>query len=168
MPEKVSFEIEKMDTPAWYEEKLKTFMKERGIAGEHFTFSQSCHSVAEAAEAAGVTPEDFVKSICMIDDAGKLVVAIVKGEDRASTSRVAKILGIGAIRVASPEEVFNKTGYPCGGTPSFGFIAKFLIDPRVAEKEFVYMGGGSETSLVRIKPSEIVKGNGGEIVRIRK
>jgi prolyl-tRNA editing enzyme YbaK/EbsC (Cys-tRNA(Pro) deacylase) len=38
----------------------------------------------------------------------------------------------------------------------------------VLEKEFVYMGGGSETSLVKIKPSEIIKGNGGEVLRIRK
>jgi len=31
-----------------------------------------------------------------------------------------------------------------------------------------YMGGGSETSLVKIKSSEIIKGNGGEVLRIRK
>ncbi len=157
-----------METDACYEEKLKAFMKENGINGEHLTFSKSCHSVAEAAEAAGVTPGDFVKSICMVDDSGKLIVGIVGGEDRASTSRVAKVLNIGAVRVATPDEVFLKTGFPCGGTPSFGYSATFVMDPKVAEKEFVYMGGGSETSLVRIKPSEIIKGNHGEIVRIRK
>lgn len=151
-----------------FEEKLKAFMEENGIVGEHLTFSQSCHSVAEAAEAAGVTHEDFVKSICMLDGEGRLVVGIVKGEDRASTSRLAKVLNIGPVRTATPDEVFEKTGYPCGGTPSFGYPARFIIDPKVMEKEFVYMGGGSETSLVRIKPSEILKGNGGEIVRIRK
>jgi len=151
-----------------YEEKLKTFMEENGIAGEHLTFSQSCHSVAEAAKAAGVTHQDFVKSICMVDGEGRLVVGIVKGEDRASTSRLAKVLNIGTVRTATPDEVFEKTGYPCGGTPSFGYPARFIIDPKVMEKEFVYMGGGSETSLVKIKPSEILKGNGGEIVRIRK
>ncbi len=157
-----------METDAYYEEKLKTFMREKGIEGEHLTFSTSCHSVAEAAEAAGVTPGDFVKSICMVDDSGKLVVGIVRGEDRASTSRMAKALNIQTVRVATPDEVFINTGFPCGGTPSFGYPAKFFMDPKVTEKEYVYMGGGSETSLVRIKPSEIIKGNGGEIVRIRK
>ena len=157
-----------MDTDAFYEEKLKTFMRERGIEGEHLTFSKSCHSVAEAAEAAGVTHKDFVKSICMVDDRGKLIVGIVKGEDRASTSRAAKALNISNVRVATPGEVFDKTGYPCGGTPSFGFPAQFLMDPKVMEMEFVYMGGGSETSLVKIRPSEIVKANGGEVIKIRK
>ena len=151
-----------------YEEKLKVFMKENGVEGEHLTFSKSCHSVAEAAEAAGVRPQDLVKSICMLDEAGGLIVGIVKGEDRASISRVAKVLGVSTVRVATLDEVFDRTGYPCGGTPSFGYPAKFLTDPKVMEMEFVYMGGGSETSLVKIRPSEIIKGNGGEIVRIRK
>ena len=157
-----------MEADAYYEERLKTFMKENGIEGDHLTFSRSCHSVAEAAEAAGVSPGDFVKSICMLDDAGSLIVGIVKGEDRASTSRVAKALEISMARVATPDEVFDKTGYPCGGTPSFGYPARFFIDPKVMEMESVYMGGGSETSLVRIRPSEIVKANGGVVVRIRK
>ncbi|HSB06078.1 MAG TPA: YbaK/EbsC family protein [Thermodesulfobacteriota bacterium] len=157
-----------MDTNEFYEEKLKAFMKENGIDGEHLTFSKSCHSVAEAAEAAGVTPGDFVKSICMVDGEGRLIVGIVKGEDRASTSRVAKILEINTVRIATPEEVFEKTGYPCGGTPSFSYPARFFVDPKVMEKKFVYMGGGSETSLVRINPSEIVKVTGGKVARIRK
>jgi prolyl-tRNA editing enzyme YbaK/EbsC (Cys-tRNA(Pro) deacylase) len=157
-----------METNADHEGRLKAWMKEKGIDGEHMTFSRSCHSVAEAAEAAGVTPQDFVKSICMLDVTGSLIVGIVKGEDRASTSRVAKALNVSAVRVASPEEVFERTGYPCGGTPSFGFPAKFLIDPKVMEMEFVYMGGGSETSLVKIRPSEIVKGSGAEVLRIRR
>ncbi len=157
-----------METDAYYEERLKAFMKEKGIEGEHLTFCKSCHSVAEAAEAAGVTPGDFVKSICMVDDSGRLIVGIVGGEDRASTSRVAKALNISAVRMATPDEVFLKTGFPCGGTPSFGYSATFFMDPKVTEKEYVYMGGGSETSLVRIKPLEIIKGNRGEIIRIRK
>jgi Cys-tRNA(Pro)/Cys-tRNA(Cys) deacylase len=157
-----------METNADYEEKLKTFMKEKGIDGDHLTFSQSCHSVAEAAAAAGVTPEDFVKSICMLDETGSLVVGIVKGEDRASTSRVAKALKVITVRVATLDEVFERTSYPCGGTPSFGYPARYFVDPRVMEMEFVYMGGGSETSLVKIKPLEIIKGNGGEVLRIRK
>jgi prolyl-tRNA editing enzyme YbaK/EbsC (Cys-tRNA(Pro) deacylase) len=157
-----------MENSAFYEEKLKMHMKENGIAGEHLTFSQSCHSVAEAAQAAGVRHEDFVKSICMVDSGGQLIVAIVKGEHRASTSRVAKVVKAGAVRVATPEEVFEKTGYPCGGTPSFGFPATFLIDTKVMEMEFVYMGGGSETSLVKIRPQEIIKASRGEVVKIRK
>jgi Cys-tRNA(Pro)/Cys-tRNA(Cys) deacylase len=151
-----------------YEDRFKAFMKASGIDGDHLSFTRSCHSVAEAADAAGVTPEDFVKSICMIDEKGGLIVAIVKGEDRASASRVARALGRSMVRIATSVEVFDKTGYPCGGTPSFGYAATFLVDPRVTEMEFVYMGGGSETSLVKIRPSEILRANGAAVLRIRR
>ncbi|HHY93244.1 MAG TPA: hypothetical protein GX511_07875, partial [Firmicutes bacterium] len=58
--------------------------------------------------------------------------------------------------------------YPCGGVPSFGFSARFLIDPKVLEKEWVLTGGGSERSLIRIAPAELVTLSGGQVVRIRK
>ena len=150
-----------------YETKLKAYMHEHDVKAEHLTFQQSCHSVAEAAEAVHARPEDFVKSICLIAD-GNLVVAIVKGEDKVSTSEVGKIVNAQKIRTALPDEMLEKTGYPCGGTPAFGYAAIFLIDPRVMEKEVVYSGGGSETSLVKASPNEIQRANQGKIVRIRK
>ena len=49
-----------------YEKKLKEVMQKNNIHAEHLSFKQSCHSVEEAANAANVAPEDFVKNICMI------------------------------------------------------------------------------------------------------
>ena len=151
-----------------YEEKLRAIIEERGIDAEHLSFNQSCHSVAEAANTVGAEPEDFVKSICMVDQDGRAIVAIVKGEDRASTSRVAKALSVDRPRVASPEEILELTGFPVGGTPGFGFDATFLVDPRVMKKETVYLGGGSEKALVKMKTSELVRANSAKVVRVRK
>jgi Cys-tRNA(Pro)/Cys-tRNA(Cys) deacylase len=38
----------------------------------------------------------------------------------------------------------------------------------VMEREIVYTGGGSETSLVKISTQELVRANQGTILRIRK
>ena len=154
-----------MDTS---EHKLKQFIAAGGIEAEHLSFEQSCHSVAEAAAVVGTDPEHFVKNICMTDAQGQVIVAIVKGEDRASTSRVAKALQTEQVRTMTPDEMLAKTGYPCGGTPSFGFTATFLIDPRVMRKDEVYTGGGSETTLVRVSPQVLLRANGGRVVRIRR
>jgi prolyl-tRNA editing enzyme YbaK/EbsC (Cys-tRNA(Pro) deacylase) len=150
-----------------YDQKLRHYMQCHHIDGEHLVFSQSCHSVAEAAAAVGALPTDLVKNICMLDAQGHVIIAIVKGEDRASTSRVAKALEIDRPRIAEPKEILAKTGYPCGGTPSFGYEAHFLIDPKVMEKDIVYTGGGSEYALVRISTQELIRVNQGRIVRIR-
>jgi prolyl-tRNA editing enzyme YbaK/EbsC (Cys-tRNA(Pro) deacylase) len=95
-------------------------------------------------------------------------VAIVKGEDRVSLKKIGKVLGIEPPRPANPEEILGKTSYICGGVPSFGYPATFLIDPKVMEKEMVYSGGGSENSLVKISPQELQRANQGQIIKIRK
>ena len=150
-----------------YDEKLKEYIKENSIDAEVISFNQSTHSVAEAAEAVGANPEDFVKSICMVTMGGNLIVAIVKGEHRASTSRVAKALGIPRPRVAEPDEVLELTGYPVGGTPAFGYEATFLMDPKVLEKEKVYSGGGGSTSLTLMSTNEMKRVNGAKVARLR-
>ena len=109
-----------------------------------------------------------MKNICLLDCDGQLITAIVKGEDRVSVSRIAKALQREGLRLATPEEILGKTGYPCGGTPSFGYQAMFLIDLKVMERELVFAGGGSETSLVKIRTKELVRANQGTILRIRK
>ncbi len=151
-----------------YEEKLKQYIREKKINAEHLSFTHSCHSVEEAAKTANANSDAFVKNICLIDGNDNLIVAIVKGEDKVSTTNVAKALNIEKPRIAAPEEILIRTGYPCGGTPSFGYEAIFLIDPRVIEKEVVYSGGGSENSLIKITTKELEKANKGKIVRIRK
>jgi prolyl-tRNA editing enzyme YbaK/EbsC (Cys-tRNA(Pro) deacylase) len=151
-----------------YEEKLKTFMQANNISGELLIFEQPCHTVKEATDSANTNVEDLVKNICMIDSKGNLIVTIVKGENRASITNVEKALNIERPRIASPAEILEKTGYPCGGVPSFGYQATFLIDPKVIEKEIVYTSGGSENSLLRMSSKDLLKANNGLIIRVRK
>ncbi len=151
-----------------FEKKLRDYINQHKVEGEHMIFQESCHSVEEAAKASNSSPEDFVKNICMVDQEGNLIVAIVKGEDKVSSKRVGKALNIKPPKIASPEEILEKTGFICGGVPSFGYDALFLIDPRVLEKEIVYSGGGSQRALLKISTSELQKANNGRVVRVRK
>jgi len=151
-----------------YEKKLRNFMEENKIIGEHLQCEGSTHTVEDACREANAQPDDIVKTICMIAYDKKTIIAIVLDPHRASTERVAKVLGIEKPRLATPEEVLDRTGYPVGGTPPFGYDATFLIDPKVMEKRMVYVGGGCSNAIVRIDPREIRRINGGTIARVRK
>jgi len=151
-----------------YEEKIKQYIQDNHLQAEHLSFTTSCHSVEDAASSVHTSAEDFVKNICLIDQQGNLIVAIVKGEDRVSLKKIGKALEIEPPRTANPPEILEKTNYICGGVPSFGYSATFLIDPKVMEKEMVYSGGGSENSLIKISPQELQKANQGQIIKIRK
>ncbi len=151
-----------------HEEKIKKYIKDYHIEAEHLHFETSCHSVKEAVRTVSASVEDFVKNICLVDKEGNLIVAIVKGEDRASTKKIGKALEIDPPRTASPQEILEKTGFVCGGVPSFGYPSTFLIDSKVMEREVLYSGGGSENSLIRIPSKELQRANQGQIVKIRK
>lgn len=154
-----------MDT---YAQKLRQYIEENSLPAQLLTFTQICHSVEQAAQAVGAPASELVKNICLVDADGNLIVAIVPGESRASTTRVGKALGIETPRPATTDEVLAKTGFPCGGVPSFGYHATFVIDPLVMEKETVYTGGGSEYALTRIATDALQKANGGIVARVRK
>ncbi|GAA0440245.1 MAG: aminoacyl-tRNA deacylase [Bacillota bacterium] len=149
-------------------QKIKQYIDDNHLDVEYLEVNESCHSVREAANAVGGRICEFVKNICMISKEGQLIVAIVNGQDRASTSRVGKALHIDRPRLADEDEVLRQTGYPIGGVPSFGFAATFLIDPKVTELEYVYTGGGSINSLVKINVRTLIEVNKGIIARIRK
>ena len=151
-----------------FEAKLKRFILDNGVLAEHMHFDQSCQSVDEAAKAANAARDSFVKNVCMIDENGNVLVCIVKGEDRVSKAHVSRLLQIEKPRMMNAGEVLEKTGYPAGGTPSFGYKASFLVDERVMEKDFVLSGGGSENSLVRISPKELLNANSGLVAKIRE
>lgn len=151
-----------------YEAKLADHIRARNIQAEQLIFQQSTHSVAEAALAVNATLEDFVKSICFISKTDRIVVAIVKGEDRADRAKVQDAAGLGKLSIASPAEMLAHTGYPAGGTPPFGFEATFLMDERVLERATVYAGGGSEQALIRIAPDELQRVNGALMAVLRK
>lgn len=152
-----------------YEARLRTLIAEKGWAIEHFSFEVSTHSVAEAARVVHAEPEDLIKNICLITPDDRLLVAIVKGEDRVSVENVAHAIGLDAKpRLANADEILTRTGYPMGGTPSFGFEALFLMDERVFEKEMVFTGGGSPSSLARAAPQELQRANRGITACLRK
>jgi Cys-tRNA(Pro)/Cys-tRNA(Cys) deacylase len=152
---------------AFYESRLKKFLSDNDIKAEHIVFQQTVHTVADAARAVGTTPDSFIKSVVFISG-GKTLVGIVTGDTRASSSRLMKHTGISGLVVATPEQVLERTGYPVGGVPPFGYDARFFMDPGVLEKDQVYGGGGSSRSLTRISPREILRINGAKITRVRK
>ncbi|TFE00168.1 aminoacyl-tRNA deacylase [Jeotgalibacillus sp. R-1-5s-1] len=147
---------------------LLAFIKENQSSAELLQLKESTHSVEEAAQAVQASTEQLVKNICMISEDDELIVAIVKGEDRASTSRVSKALNIPRPRLANEHEIIDKSGFPAGGVPSFGFEATFLIDPKVMETPVVYTGGGTAQSLIKIPSEELLRLSGGQVVRVRR
>lgn len=143
--------------------RITDYINTNHIQAEHLVFETSCHSVEEAAASANARMDEFVKNICVMADEKNLIVAIMPGERKLDMNKLASSICANKIRMAKSEEILLLTGYPAGGTPSFGYSARFFMDSSVIDKPIVFSGGGSRNSLIRVSPKEIVRINGATI-----
>ena len=70
--------------------------------------------------------------------------------------------------LADADTVLNATGWPAGGVAPVGSKVplRTLIDERVMALEIVYGGGGTEHTLLRLRPSDIVRLTGATVARL--
>ncbi len=141
------------------EEKLKNFIKDSGIKAEHIRYEKSLHTVQDLLEVTGLDLELITKTMIFKSKEGKTIAAMIPAKFRVSATRIGEVLKAEPPEMANPDEAYERTGYPVGGLPCFGYDAILIIDPKVLEKEYVYTGGGSEFSIVKISSEELRKLN---------
>ncbi len=125
-------------------------------------------TVDAAAAAMGVPPEQIFKSILFQSPAGRCVLVVASGNARVDVRRVEGLTGFVNLKLAKPEVVFAKTGYPAGGTPPVGHRERIpvIVDARVAAQPWGYAGGGRVELLVKIQSAEIIRVAGATVADV--
>jgi len=138
---------------------LADFIMEQDLQAEIVTPGAHMPTVDAAAAALGVAPGQIFKSILFQAKDGQCVMVVACGNGRVNLQRVKAITGFEGLKLAKPDVVFAKTGYPAGGTPPVGHLEKFpvVVDTRVAAQEWGYAGGGQPELLVKIKSADIIR-----------
>jgi Cys-tRNA(Pro)/Cys-tRNA(Cys) deacylase len=117
-------------------------------------FDEPVKTVEQAARKVQV--EKIAKSIVMVDSNGDSLLAIVPAKSKVSHRKIKSLLAVKDVRLASPEEVLEHSGYPVGGVPPFNSIKRVLVDSEVLKNETVVVGGGDVDKLMEIKTNDIV------------
>ncbi len=125
-------------------------------------------TVNAAAAAMGVVPEQIFKSILFQSPAGRCVMVVACGNARVDIKRVEALSGIVGLKLAKPDVVLLKTGYPAGGTPPVGHRERFpvIVDARAAAQEWGYAGGGRPELLVKIHSADIIRLSGATVADV--
>ena len=159
-----------MLTPA----HVLAYLNAHGLAGEVVRFTQPTPTVEAAAQAAGVSPEQIVKTLLFFvrgDDGGEEPwLVLTKGPRRVDRRALARFFGVGRkrVRLARPEEVLRWTGYPVGAVPPLAHrhAIPALMDERVLAFAEVWAGGGAEDALLRIAPQVIRRALRAQVVAL--
>jgi len=144
---------------------LADFILEHNLQAEIVAPGAHMPTVDAAAAAMKVAPDQIFKSILFQAKDGRCVMVVACGNGRVDLPQVGGITGLEGLKLAKPDVVFAKTGYPAGGTPAVGHRDKFpvIVDTRVAAQEWGYAGGGRPEFLVKIKSADIVRLTGAEV-----
>ena len=144
---------------------LADFILEHDLQAEIVAPGAHMPTVDAAAAAMKVAPDQIFKSILFQAEDGRCVMVVACGNGRVDLGRVKAITGWDGLKLAKPDIVFAKTGYPAGGTPPVGHKEKFpvIVDTRVAVQEWGYAGGGRPEFLVKIQSRDIIRLTGAAV-----
>jgi prolyl-tRNA editing enzyme YbaK/EbsC (Cys-tRNA(Pro) deacylase) len=147
-------------------ESVRAFFREKAPQITVIEAETSSATVALAAEAFGVRPEEIAKTLSLrIGDEAILVVT--KGTARLDNKKARATFG-GKPRMLGADEVAEVTGHPVGGVCPFGLKTPLKVYCDVLLKSFdeVVPAAGSTHSAVRIAPDHMAQLVGAEWVDV--
>ncbi|NHJ32305.1 MAG: aminoacyl-tRNA deacylase [Asgard group archaeon] len=138
---------------------LKQYLEEKKVWYRIHDKDTTVHT-SDAAAKTGIPLEKITKSLVCLDD-DKAVIGIIRGNDKLSNKKLAKIIGVKKVRICPFEEAHKYSGYDPGATPPCNYrkIERVVVDENVMKYNTVFGGGGTRKKLLEIKPQDIVKLN---------
>lgn len=133
------------------------------LAAKHVPFrlfhhSHPPHSVEQAAQERGQSPDQVVRSILFRLGEGKFVMVLVAGTRQVSWPALRKHLGQSRLTMASEAEVLAATGYPLGAVAPFGLpqYIPILADESVFSQQEISLGSGVRGTAVIIRTDDFI------------
>lgn len=123
-------------------------------------FPEGTKTAEDAATAVGCPVSAIVKSLVFVvldEEAEEPVLALVPGDLRLDTAKLAAVAGGQQARRATLEEVREATGYAAGGTPPFGHTRglRVFADPALRRNDPVWAAAGTPTTVFPISLADL-------------
>ncbi len=124
-------------------------------------FPAGTKTAVQAAAAVGCDVAAIVKSLVFVVD-DEPVVALVPGDRRLDTERLARAAGGVRARRATLDEVREATGFAAGGTPPFGYPRPLRVfaDPLLARHDPVWAAAGTPDTVFPIAVGDLLRISG--------
>ena len=129
---------------------------EEGVAHEIIHLPALSRTAQRAAELLGVPTAEVVKSLLFWLD-GQPTLVLVPGDAVADLGLLRAALGCTEVKLASGQQVLEITGYRPGAVPPCGLASNLpaVADPAVFAPPVVYCGGGTTTTMLKIRSGDL-------------
>lgn len=131
--------------------------------------SESARTAQEAADRAGVTLGQIVKSLIFKGKAsGKPILVLTSGANRVDEKRI-KFYAGEKIGRADPDFVREVTGYAIGGVPPIAHVRPMetYLDEDLMQYDVIWAAAGTPNAIFELTPDDLQKMTGGRVERIK-
>lgn len=142
----------------------------RHIAYDVFTYAPTIHSADEVARLLGVPPDQVYKTLVMQTGEGQSLanlLVMAPGDGEVDPRRLARALGVKAVRMAAQREAERLTGLLVGGISPLALLDKrfaVYLDERAQAFERIYLNGGQRGVNVCLRVADLVAVTGARFV----
>ncbi|MFP4038853.1 MAG: aminoacyl-tRNA deacylase [Candidatus Nanohaloarchaea archaeon] len=127
------------------------FVKDEGLDAE-FILHGKAETVEESAENTGVEPRNVVKTLIFSGE--RPVAVLCPGNTSVAEEKLEEVLG-SEVRMATPEEVTEATGYTVGGVSPFDLEIPVYIEEEILERDEVKPAAGSRVLGLKVDPEAL-------------
>jgi prolyl-tRNA editing enzyme YbaK/EbsC (Cys-tRNA(Pro) deacylase) len=148
-------------------QRVAAELARHGATGTVRALPDAARTAAGAAAQLGVEIGAIANSLVFSAD-GAPVLVLTSGAHRVDTARVARLLGVSALRRADPESVRAATGQPIGGVAPVGHPRplRTLVDSALAGYPVVWAAGGTPHTVFPTSYEELLRITGGTAAEV--
>lgn len=150
-------------------QKIKEILRQAGVEIVIKEFPDSTHTARDAANVIGCELGQIAKSLIFKGQkSGRPVLVIASGQNRVDEKKIKNFLNE-EIGKADADFVLEKTGFAIGGIPPFGHSSPIttIIDKDLLQYDEIWAAAGTANSVFKIKPQDLTKITGAEILDLK-
>jgi Cys-tRNA(Pro)/Cys-tRNA(Cys) deacylase len=153
--------------------KLRTHavrqLEELGIPYQVVRQAHKARNVEEAAAERGVPPHQVVKTLLVRRPDRKHVVALVRGDQRLSLKKLARLIQVKGLEMAPEADVPRITGYQIGAVAPLGLRRTDLpiyVDHHILQEPRVSISAGRHDAGLELAAGDLIRAAAGQVADI--
>lgn len=139
-------------------DNLKAILQEKGVQYEIIHHEKQIRTAQEGADYFGIEIGQTAPTLVLKSEKGYFAMIVSGNRGCVNLEEVSDILGCNQLKMATPKEVQQITGYTVGSV-SLVLSLPCIVDRGLFHYPFVYGGTGEPASTLKIAPNELEKLN---------
>lgn len=139
-------------------DNVRTILQESGVQFEILHHEKQIRTAQEGADYFGIEIGQTAPTLVLKSEKGYFAMIVSGSRGRVNLEDVSRILGCKQLKMATPKEVQQITGYTVGSV-SLVLSLPCIVDRELFRYPFIYGGTGEPTSTLKVIPNALEKLN---------